>query len=188
MSQNVESLQTCMNLPVDGWDGRLPVEKRRWWVFFWSFAIFSSLFALAWFYIAPDHEIPMKNEATTPAEFHADVAAFVKKYETAPNSGIVSVPPGQDAFLEGRMWQWYPTLQLKAGQKYTIWLSSVDVDHSLALGGLGLQGQQLIFDAIPGHKYGITITPEKPGTYLLYCTEYCGLGHQDMGGRLIVVP
>jgi cytochrome c oxidase subunit II len=172
-----------MHPPGDGWDGRMPREKRNWWFFFWGFTILTSLIALAWFYVAPDHEIPMKQEATSPAEFHAEVAAFVKQYETTPGSGIVAVPPGQDAYLEGRMWQWYPILQLKAGQKYTIWLSSVDVTHALVIGE-----QHLIFDAVPGHKFGITLTPDKPGTYLIYCAEFCGLGHQNMASRIIVTP
>lgn len=181
MSTDVFEQGTCMHPPAAGWDGRLPREKRNWWIFFWGYAVVTSLIALAWFWLEPNHEIPSKNQAISPTEYHAKVEAFVKKYETAPGSGIVEVPPGGDAYIEAGMWQWYPSLKLKAGQTYTIWLSSKDVSHSIAI-----SEQHLIFDVIPGHMQGVTITPKKPGTYLLYCTEYCGLGHQDMGGRLII--
>ncbi len=181
MAANLEALQTAMHPPEAGWDGRLPKAKRNWWIVFWVYSLGIALFSAAWFWIAPNHEIPQLNQPISPEAFHAEVVEFAKKYETAPGSGIVAPPPGGEAFLEGGMWNWYPTLKLKAGQTYTIWLSSKDVTHSLIIGE-----QHLVFDAIPGHKYGIRLTPDKPGTYLIYCAEFCGLGHQNMGGRIIV--
>jgi cytochrome c oxidase subunit 2 len=32
-----------------------------------------------------------------------------------------------------------------------------------------------------------TITFTRPGTYLVYCTIYCGEGHQFMSGKLEIV-
>ena len=180
---SAQTLNTAMHTPLTGWDDRLPRSKRNWWIFFWVYSLVMAAIAGAWFIVAPDHGIPYKNQSMSPTEFHARVQDFVKQYETAPNSGIVRVPPGQDAYLEGKMWGWYPILELKAGQPYTIWVSSTDVDHTVSFGA-----QPLLFDVIPGHVYGITLTPDKPGTYLIYCAEYCGLGHQDMASRLIVTP
>lgn len=185
MSANAETIRTAMHLPAEGWDDRLPPTKKKWWVFFWAYNLVIALIALAWFWIAPNNTIPEKHLATSPAAFRAEVQAFVEKYETAPGSKVVAVPAGEDAYLMGQMWQWYPTLKLKAGQPTTIWLSSVDVTHTLVLRG---GGQHLIFDAVPGHKYGVTITPDQPGEYLIYCAEFCGIGHQDMAGRIIVEP
>jgi cytochrome c oxidase subunit 2 len=182
-AEPLESLYTALHEPGPGWDDRLPRDKRRWWVFFWLYSAVMAIIALAWFWLEPQHEIPWRNRAVSPAAFQQQVDAFVAKYRVSPNSDVVQVPPGQDAYLEGRMWQWYPTLELKSGVPYTIWLSSTDVTHSLVIGG-----QHLVFDAVPGHEYGVRLTPGKPGTYLLYCAEYCGLGHQDMAGRLIVTP
>lgn len=184
MAEQAAALETCMHPPGAGWDSRLPRDKRRWWGFFWIYNLVMALIALAWFWAMPHHEIPSRMRAVSPQEFHAEVEQFVRKHETAPDSGIVAVPPGEDAYIEARMWQWYPTLKLKAGQPYTIWLSSVDVSHSLVFPG----GKHMIFDAIPGHMQGVRLTPLDPGTYLIYCAEFCGIGHQDMAGRLIVEP
>jgi cytochrome c oxidase subunit II len=183
MAAAPENLETCMNPPAEGWDARLPAEKRNWWFFFLGYSLVIGLVALAWFWVAPNHEIPNTTQAIEPVEFHAQVAEFVRKFETAPGSGVVYVPKGQDIYVEGHMWQWYPSLKLKAGETYRIWLSSVDVTHTFTIAE-----QRILIDAVPGHMYGITITPDTPGTYLLYCSEFCGLGHQNMSGRLIVEP
>lgn len=172
-----------MHPPHESWDARLPKEKRTWWLYFWIFSLVIAAIPLAWFYIAPNHEVPGQNMRVEPAEFHSMVTDWVKKNETSPGSGIVELKPGQPAYLEARMWSWYPVLKMKAGQTYTIWLSSMDVTHTLSIGG-----QHLMFDAMPGHMYGLTFTPDKPGTYLIYCSEFCGIGHQAMGSKIIVDP
>lgn len=184
MAAQPTPLHTCLNEPAPDWDGRLPRSKRNWWLFFWANALVMALIAALWFVVFPNHEIPNANRSATPAAFHQMVEEFVSKYETAPGSGIVRVPPGVDAYLEGRMWGWYPVLELKAGRTYTIWLSSVDVVHTLEIA----VPARLEFDAVPGHMYGLTLTPTTPGNYLIYCGEYCGLGHQDMASRIIVDP
>jgi cytochrome c oxidase subunit 2 len=30
--------------------------------------------------------------------------------------------------------------------------------------------------------------PEKPGEHVITCTEYCGIGHSYMAGKVIVLP
>jgi cytochrome c oxidase subunit 2 len=33
----------------------------------------------------------------------------------------------------------------------------------------------------------LTVTPDKAGEYGVICNEYCGIGHHQMLGKLIVV-
>lgn len=41
-------------------------------------------------------------------------------------------------------------------------------------------------DIIPGIKTRVTITPTKAGEYPFYCDIFCGAGHEDMTGVLVV--
>ena len=92
-------------------------------------------------------------------------------------------PAGSDIYLLGRMWQWYPALQLEEGKSYTLHLSSTDLNH-----GFNLQPFNLNFQVVPGYDYGLRITPNKAGDYRVICNEYCGIGHHLMIGKVVVTP
>lgn len=174
---------TPLHPPIAGWDKPMSRDKQIWMLVLWLSAFLMIAISLAWFVMGKQNT-PAKEYAITPEAFQAQVKDFVAKYETAPGSGIVAVPPGQDAYLQaGPAWKFYPILKLKAGKKYTVWYSSTDLVHNPIIAG-----QRLTFVAVPGHAYGVTFTPDKPGEYLVYCAEYCGIGHQAMATKLIVEP
>ena len=54
-------------------------------------------------------------------------------------------------------------------------MTSADVIHSFWIPQMG-QKQ----DVVPGIQTKIVVTPTRPGTYTLICTELCGLGHATM--------
>jgi cytochrome c oxidase subunit 2 len=93
------------------------------------------------------------------------------------------VPPGKDAYILAARYTFYPELVLKAGHRYRIWLSAADALHGFSLVG---GGQNLNLQIAPNHAYGVSFVPAKPGTYLIVCNEYCGLGHHHMTGRITV--
>ena len=43
-------------------------------------------------------------------------------------------------------------------------------------------------DAVPGITTTAIVTPDKPGTYQLVCTELCGVGHATMRATVVVEP
>jgi cytochrome c oxidase subunit II len=43
-------------------------------------------------------------------------------------------------------------------------------------------------DALPGRYTETWFQSDKPGTYPIYCAEYCGLNHSTMKGEVIVMP
>ncbi len=157
-------------------------DKQFWWWALWLSAFLLISVSFVWFFLGKQ-QTPAAHFAVTPEAYTQQVNAWVKAHEDAPGSGVVSVPNGGDVYLLSRMWQFYPVLKLKAGQTYTVWYSSVDVVHNPIIAG-----ERLSFTAVPGHAYGITFTPTKPGTYLVYCAEYCGIAHQAMASKLIVEP
>jgi len=118
-----------------------------------------------------------------PADFLARVETFVQAHTVGDEKfiPIVEPPPGGDAYMVARTWQFYPILKLKKGQTYRLHISSPDLQH-----GFSLQPLNMNFQVVPGYDHVLTITPTTSGTFSVICNEYCGLGHQTMTGRIIV--
>lgn len=65
----------------------------------------------------------------------------------------------------------------------TFRLTSEDVIHSFSV--VGTNANTMV---IPGEVASLTVETEEPGEYGILCSEYCGAGHHDMEGKLVVVP
>ncbi len=120
---------------------------------------------------------------TTPAKFQASVDAMVEQYRTGEEGGIpiVTPPAGSDIYLLGRLWQWYPILELEKDKSYRLHLSSLDWQH-----GFSLQPVNINLQVIPGYEMVIELTPDQSGDFAIVCNEYCGIGHHMMLGKMIV--
>ncbi len=118
-----------------------------------------------------------------PADFVARVDKFVAAHAVGAEKfiPIVEPPPGGDAYMVARTWQFFPILKLKKGQTYRLHISSPDLQH-----GFSLQPLNMNFQVVPGYDHVLTITPTTSGTFTVICNEYCGLGHQQMTGKIIV--
>ena len=166
--------------PAPGWARRLPLDEK---VFLWAVAASVALmcaFVIGWL-VWGSQNVPTDSYRVEPAAFSQKVQAFIAKY--GRDDGKVYVPPGQDAYILAARYAFYPEVVLKAGQEYRIWVSAMDALHGFSIVG----GRQNInLEIAPNHAYGATFTPEKPGEYLIVCNEYCGLGHHQMKGRIIV--
>jgi cytochrome c oxidase subunit 2 len=127
----------------------------------------------------------LSNEAyqTTPAKFGAKVQAMIEEYQVREESGIpvVKPPAGSDVYMLGRLWQWYPILELEKDQTYRLHLSSMDWQH-----GFSLQPTNINLQIVPGYEMVVEITPDQAGEYGVICNEYCGIGHHTMVGRIYV--
>lgn len=123
---------------------------------------------------------------TTPEAFAAKVQAMVDKNtvrtETDLQLPVVRPAPGEDVYLAGRLWQWWPLLELKKGETYRIHLSSLDWQH-----GFSLQPLNVNVQVMPGYEMVVTMTPEQTGEFTIVCNEYCGIGHHAMLGKIYVV-
>ena len=127
----------------------------------------------------------LSNEAyqTTPAKFGARVQEMVEKYKVGEEGGVpvVKPPAGSDVYMLGRLWQWYPILQLEKDQSYRLHLSSMDWQH-----GFSLQPINVNLQIVPGYEMVLQITPDQAGEYGVICNEYCGIGHHLMVGKIYV--
>ncbi|MFC1664220.1 cytochrome C oxidase subunit II [Pseudomonadota bacterium] len=120
---------------------------------------------------------------TTPAKFGAKVKEMVDKYKVRDEKGIpvVKPPAGSDIYMLGRLWQWYPILELEKDKSYRLHLSSMDWQH-----GFSLQPINVNLQIVPGYEMVLKITPDQAGEYGVVCNEYCGIGHHSMVGRIYV--
>ncbi len=174
------TVESPVKAPAPGWARRLPADERIFmWLIVGSVAVMSA-WTIGWLYLS-DHNVPTATYRTSPAAFSQQVAAFATKY--GADDGRVRVPVGKDAYLMAARFTFYPTLVLKAGHPYRIWMSSVDTLHGFSLVG---GGQNINLEIAPNHAYGATFVPSKPGKYLIVCNEFCGLGHERMQGVIYV--
>jgi heme/copper-type cytochrome/quinol oxidase subunit 2 len=74
-------------------------------------------------------------------------------------------------------------LYVKVGDVIDLTVISMDVAHSFFVYQLGVH-----IDAIPGHVNHAWVRVDRPGTYLIECTQFCGTGHYSMTGQLIASP
>lgn len=73
------------------------------------------------------------------------------------------------------------TITVKKGKPVVLELSTIDRIHGFDVPGLGLRT-----DIPPGPPTILRFTPEKAGKYGLHCDNFCGDGHEDMTGQIIV--
>jgi cytochrome c oxidase subunit 2 len=62
-------------------------------------------------------------------------------------------------------------------------LTSEDVIHSLYIPAFRIKE-----DCVPGMKTYLWFNADEVGTYDIFCTEYCGVGHSHMLSKVIVMP
>ena len=60
-------------------------------------------------------------------------------------------------------------------------LTSLDRIHGFKMPDFGVRA-----DIIPDRETRLTITPQKAGSFVFFCDIFCGDGHEDMGGTLVV--
>jgi cytochrome c oxidase subunit 2 len=95
-------------------------------------------------------------------------------------------------YAVGKQWMWkfqhlegqreINELHIPAGRPVKITISSEDVLHSLYFPAFRTK-----MDAIPGRYTDLWFEAQKPGTYHIFCTEYCGTNHAGMIGNVTVL-
>ena len=172
----------------------LPPSERNWWstpigrqeLLWIGIAL---VWCLIMFLMMPYWHIygkqNLSNEAyqTSPERFQSRVDAMVAEHRVRDESGIpvVKPPAGSDVYMLGRLWQWYPILELERGQSYRLHLSSMDWNH-----GFSLQPVNINLQIVPGYEMVLTVTPDTAGEFTVVCNEFCGIGHHLMLGKIYV--
>lgn len=97
-----------------------------------------------------------------------------------------------EVYVIGKQWMWqfaYPdntrsngVLYVPSNQPVKLIMTSRDVIHSFYVPAFRIKQ-----DVLPGRFTAVWFEVTEPGTYDIYCTEYCGAGHSTMRGRVIAL-
>src|SRR3972149_4518654 len=106
---------------------KAPIEKvELTWIliaFVWSLFLF---FMMPYWHVFGNQNLANEAYRNTPEKYTVKVQEMVDKYkvreETDQKIPVVKPPPGGDVFLIARLWQWWPILELEAGQTYRLHL------------------------------------------------------------------
>src|SRR5579875_1592394 len=103
-------------------------------------------------------------------------------------------PPSNamNIYVVGKQWMWkaeHPggqheinALHVPTGQPIQLTLISQDVFHSFSIPDFRVKRE-----VIPGRFSSKESAATKPGTYHLFCTQYCGTNHSQMIGDIVVM-
>jgi cytochrome c oxidase subunit 2 len=72
-------------------------------------------------------------------------------------------------------------IHLKKGETVILELTSLDRTHGFEAPDLGLTAT-----IKPGAPTRIKVTPTKAGSFSFHCNVFCGDGHEDMNGTIVV--
>lgn len=93
---------------------------------------------------------------------------------------------------QARMWSWNfsyangrtsPTLVVPVGRPVLVQLVSSDVLH-----GFFIPAFRVKRDVVPGMENHVWFVADRPGSYDLFCSVYCGTGHAAMTTTVVAVP
>src|SRR3954451_2506196 len=106
----------------------------------------------------------------------------------------VYTPPANamNIYVVGKQWMWkaeHPggqheinALHIPMGRPIQLTLISQDVFHSFSIPAFRVKRE-----AIPGRYTNVWFEATTPGTYHLFCTQYCGTNHSAMIGDIVVL-
>ena len=97
--------------------------------------------------------------AATPAGAEQVVRMTAKKFEYTPSQ-----------------------ITLKKGVPVVLEITALDRDHGFKVPELGVRA-----DLKSGQVTRVRIVPDRTGTFEFRCDVFCGSGHEDMSGEIIVV-
>ncbi len=172
----------------------MPPAERNWWstpvgkqeviwvgiALIWCLIMF---LMMPYWHLYGKQNLSSEAYQTTPEKFQARVDAMVAQYQVGTEAGIpvVKPPVGSDVYMLGRLWQWYPILELEKDQPYRLHLSSMDWNH-----GFSLQPVNINMQILPGYEMVLTVAPDQAGEFTVVCNEFCGIGHHLMLGKIYV--
>ncbi|GLB50457.1 cytochrome c oxidase subunit II [Neptunitalea lumnitzerae] len=87
-----------------------------------------------------------------------------------------------EVYVTARMWNFDPgEIIVPRGSTVDFYLTSADVVH-----GFNIERKGVNLMAVPGAVNKTTVKFDEYGEYRIVCHEYCGVGHQNMMGRVLV--
>jgi heme/copper-type cytochrome/quinol oxidase subunit 2 len=121
-------------------------------------------------------------ELVSASEFEEKTARFIEEHGLP--DGSVRAAHDKPIHVMAIQYAFKPnTVRLAAGEEYELQMLSTDVVHAFSV-----QMGNTSYNAVvmPGVVTTLKLKPTRPGRYLVFCNEYCGIGHDYMYFSLIV--
>ena len=152
-------------------------EKRWIWVSVLMTAVMVGLLA---FYALASNIHPPSNVET----IDSDRLHLTKEF-AEDNLGVKTNPDGSvQVTMVAARYGFYPQkIEIPVNTPVTFRIASFDVLH-----GLHVPFTNLSTMVVPGYVSEVHTMFPHTGEYPMFCNEYCGLGHDHMWSRVVVVP
>jgi cytochrome c oxidase subunit 2 len=93
-----------------------------------------------------------------------------------------AVPAEKVIHITAKKFDFSPeSITLKKGEPVVLEISSADREHGFNLRAFGVRT-----NVSPGKVSRIRLTPDKTGKFTFTCDVFCGDGHEEMSGTVIV--
>lgn len=111
-----------------------------------------------------------------------DVIIPVEKNES--NNIINEISEIKEFSFIARQWEFTPSvIEVNEGDIVKIKIESLDVEHGFTIAELGVSEK-----IKGGETKEFSFVASKKGEFTFFCSVFCGEGHRNMKGRLIVNP
>jgi cytochrome c oxidase subunit II len=102
----------------------------------------------------------------------------------SPLASAAMAPGTQVVRITAKRFEYTPSrIVLKRGVPVVLELVSLDRKHGFKVPGLKLRAE-----IVPGTPTRLNVTPSEAGTFPVACDVFCGSGHEDMTGEVVVEP
>ena len=167
-------------------------------------AFFTLLIALSLLYFAikyrrrSAHEVPRPIAGSLRLELFWTIVPLIIVlfifYRASSVFFTMITPPADtmEIYVTGRQWMWMiqhaggqreiNQLHVPVGRPVKLTMTSVDVIHSFYVPAFRNK-----MDVLPGRYTTLWFEATKPGTYHIFCAEYCGTNHSAMVGTVTVM-
>ena len=154
-----------------------PLERRWVWISL-GLAIVMGVM-LGYFAVANNLHPPSNVEPIDSSRLH------LSEEFAEDNLGVKINPDGsvRVTLVAARYGFYPPRIEVPVDTPVTFRLASADVLH-----GVHVPNTNMATMVVPGYIAEVTTTFPRTGEYSLLCNEYCGLGHDSMWSRRVVVP
>jgi len=111
----------------------------------------------------------------TMALMLGSLGAYVAAQSAEPKEKVIRITAKKFNYTPGEV-------KLKKGVPVILEFRTQDV-----LMGFNLPDFNARADIVPGKTTRLRLVPDKTGTFVFLCDVFCGTGHEEMNGKLIVV-
>lgn len=101
---------------------------------------------------------------------------------TAGGAARLAADGPVEIHIGAKRFEFHPNkVAARLGQPIVLVLTTEDRLHGFKMPDLGIRA-----DIVPGQQARVPLTPDKIGRFAFLCDVFCGDGHEDMEGVLVV--